>query len=136
MCDVESYIYMPLLEEIGYMPKHKYSYGPELRQHAVNIAAHFNLTDKALFQAQITSMDWDDAQKAFEDGSSRPDGLIRGMVDLWLWMDVVKVVWHGVSNVVLDRVWGGEGRATRMINASVMYINTGQLKNMPQVAEI
>ena len=25
MCDVESYFYLPLLEELGYMPKHKYS---------------------------------------------------------------------------------------------------------------
>ena len=24
MCDIESYIYMPLLEETGYMPSHKY----------------------------------------------------------------------------------------------------------------
>lgn len=78
---------------------------------------------------------WDDAQRAFEDGCSR-HGLIRGMLDLWLWADVVKVVWHGVSNVVWDRVWGGEGRVTRMVNASAMYINTGQLKNMPQVVEI
>ena len=25
MCDVESYIYLPLLEEVGYMPKEKYA---------------------------------------------------------------------------------------------------------------
>ena len=28
-CDIESYIYLPMLEEMGYMPKEKYSYGPE-----------------------------------------------------------------------------------------------------------
>lgn len=60
MCDVESYIYMPLLEELNYMPKHKYSYGPELRQHAYNIADHFNLVDKTLFQSKAISMDWDE----------------------------------------------------------------------------
>ena len=27
-CDIESYIYLPLLEELGYMPKHKYSFAP------------------------------------------------------------------------------------------------------------
>jgi hypothetical protein len=48
MCDVESYMYMPLLEETGYMPKHKYSYGPELLQHASRLANHFDLQDKAL----------------------------------------------------------------------------------------
>ncbi|KAI5238318.1 Metallo-dependent phosphatase [Aureobasidium subglaciale] len=79
---------------------------------------------------------WDDAQKAFEDGCSRPDGLVWSMVDFWLWIDVVKTLWHGVSSVIWDRVWGGEARSTRLINASVMYINTGQLKNAPQVVEI
>ena len=28
MCDVESYIYLPLLEEIGYVPKEKYAHAP------------------------------------------------------------------------------------------------------------
>ncbi|CAG5156772.1 uncharacterized protein ALTATR162_LOCUS4566 [Alternaria atra] len=32
-CDVESYIYMPFLEETGYVPKHKYASGDEIRQH-------------------------------------------------------------------------------------------------------
>jgi cation diffusion facilitator CzcD-associated flavoprotein CzcO len=62
MCDTESYIYMPLLEELNYMPKHKYSYGPELRKHADNIASHYHLKDKTLLQAKITSADWDDAR--------------------------------------------------------------------------
>lgn len=31
MCDVESYIYMPMLEEMDYMPKRKYAGGEELR---------------------------------------------------------------------------------------------------------
>lgn len=31
MCDVAADVYMPMLEETGYMPKHKYSYGQELR---------------------------------------------------------------------------------------------------------
>ena len=74
-------------------------------------------------------MYYDDAQKAFEDGCGRKDGFIRGFFDLWLWVDLVKVVWHGVGSVVWDRVWGGEGRASRLINASVMYINTGQLRD-------
>lgn len=82
------------------------------------------------------TMYYDDAQKAFEDGCGRKDGFIRGFFDLWLWVDLVKVVWHGVGSVVWDRVWGGEGRASRLVNASVMYINTGQLRNMPQVVGI
>ena len=30
MCDVEAYCYLPLLEELGYVPKHKYSFAPEI----------------------------------------------------------------------------------------------------------
>ncbi|KAJ7256802.1 hypothetical protein B0H12DRAFT_484144 [Mycena haematopus] len=63
MCDIESYIYMPLLEETGYMPRFKYAYGPELRAHANRIADKWRLTDKALFRTQCHSARWDDAAK-------------------------------------------------------------------------
>ena len=46
MCDVESYGYAPFLEETGYMPKHRYSYGAELREHANRIADKWNLREK------------------------------------------------------------------------------------------
>ena len=66
MCDVESYCYMPLLEETGYIPKHKYAYGPEIREHANRIAEHWDLTDKALFQTLIKSLVWDEATKDWQ----------------------------------------------------------------------
>src|SRR5579862_9544644 len=33
MCDVESYIYLPMLEELDYIPTRRYAYGEEIRQH-------------------------------------------------------------------------------------------------------
>ena len=63
MCDVEGYIYMPLLEETGYMPKHKYSYGPELRGHAARIAKDYKVDDRTIFRQSAKSMEWDDATK-------------------------------------------------------------------------
>src|SRR5580658_11010909 len=33
-CDIESYCYLPLVEELGYTPKEKYSYAPEIYQHS------------------------------------------------------------------------------------------------------
>jgi cyclohexanone monooxygenase len=33
-CDVESYIYMPLLEEVGTVPTEKYATGAEMLEHA------------------------------------------------------------------------------------------------------
>ncbi|KAL4809787.1 hypothetical protein BDV18DRAFT_129665 [Aspergillus unguis] len=59
MCDIESYIYMPLLEETGYMPTQKYVSGTELREHAERIAAKWNLTDKALFHSTVETVEWD-----------------------------------------------------------------------------
>jgi len=61
MCDVESYCYMPMLEELNYIPKHKYSYAPEIMGYAQNIARHYNLYDNSLLQTTVTSMEWDDS---------------------------------------------------------------------------
>ena len=62
MCDIESYIYMPLLEEMEYMPKHKYAYGSELREYADSVADKFNLRDKTLFRAEVNDLTWDDSE--------------------------------------------------------------------------
>ena len=63
-CDIESYIYMPLLEETGYMPTEKYAHAPELLAHAQRIGRHFGLYDQALLQTQILEMAWqEDARR-------------------------------------------------------------------------
>ena len=59
-CDTESYVYMPLLEEMGYMPKANFASGPEILAHAQAIARRFELYDRALFQTAITEARWDD----------------------------------------------------------------------------
>ena len=59
-CDIESYIYLPLLEELGYLPSEKYSHGPEIAAHASAIAAHYRLLDDPLFRTRVTAMQWDD----------------------------------------------------------------------------
>ena len=38
MCDVESYIYMPMLEDMDYIPKRRYAFGDEIREHLERIA--------------------------------------------------------------------------------------------------
>jgi cyclohexanone monooxygenase len=59
-CDIESYVYLPLLEETGYMPKEKYSFAPEIYEHAQRIGKHFNLYKRACFQTQVREARWDD----------------------------------------------------------------------------
>lgn len=60
-CDVESYIYLPLLEEIGYIPKQKYSNAPEILEHSKAIARFFDLYRNACLQTEVTEMRWDEA---------------------------------------------------------------------------
>ena len=62
MCDIEAHIYLPMLEELAYAPKHRYSYGPELLDVCQRIGRRYRLYDKALFQTTISTARWDDAQ--------------------------------------------------------------------------
>jgi len=57
-CDIESYIYLPLLEETGYIPKEKYSFAPEILAHARRIGEKFDLYRGALFQTLIKEIRW------------------------------------------------------------------------------
>ena len=59
-CDIESYIYLPLLEETGYVPKEKYSFAPEILAHARAIGEKYRLYDNACFQTEVTAMRWDE----------------------------------------------------------------------------
>lgn len=61
-CDIESYIYLPLLEEVGYVPKWKYSPGEEIRQHAMAIGRTFDLYRDACFQTGVRELQWDDGE--------------------------------------------------------------------------
>lgn len=56
---------MPLLEELGHMPTQKYAGGPELRQHANNIADKYELRDKTAFRMDTKAMDWDADSKTW-----------------------------------------------------------------------
>jgi cyclohexanone monooxygenase len=73
MCDVESYCYLPLLEELGYMPKHKYSFAPEILEHSRNIARHYDLYDDALMQTGVTELRWDEAAARWIISTDRGD---------------------------------------------------------------
>jgi cyclohexanone monooxygenase len=79
-CDIESYIYLPLLEELGYMPTEKYSHGPEIQAHAHAIAEHFGLMEDACFQTRVTSMRWDDAATAWVVSTDRGDRMYAQFV--------------------------------------------------------
>ncbi len=58
-CDIESYCYLPLLEELDWMPKEKYSYASEIYEHCQRIAKKFDLYKAACFQTKVTDLSWD-----------------------------------------------------------------------------
>jgi cation diffusion facilitator CzcD-associated flavoprotein CzcO len=58
-CDVESYVYMPLLEELGYIPTEKYAKGAEILAHCQHIAGHYDLYRDACLQTEVTEIRWD-----------------------------------------------------------------------------
>ena len=74
-CDIESYIYLPLLEELNYVPKEKYTHAPEMLAHSRAIAAQYNLYENALFQTEVTGMSWNDHDKEWNLTTNKGDSL-------------------------------------------------------------
>ena len=72
-CDVESYVYLPLLEELGYLPTHKYSFAPEIFEHSKRIARHYNLYDNACLSTNVTELRWDEANNRWVIETDRGD---------------------------------------------------------------
>ena len=57
-CDIESYIYFPLLEETGFVPQQKYTNASETLAYCAAIAEKYALAEKALFQTEVTATEW------------------------------------------------------------------------------
>ncbi|MCX2730200.1 NAD(P)/FAD-dependent oxidoreductase [Saccharopolyspora sp. NFXS83] len=72
-CDIESYIYLPLLEELGSLPDWKYSPGAEIRGHAQAIGHHFGLYANACFQTEVTDVEWDESATRWTVRTDRGD---------------------------------------------------------------
>ncbi len=75
MCDIESYIYLPLLEETGFMPADKYTKAKEILAHSRSIGEHYDLYDNALFQTEVTSAEWDEAARRWTVHTNQGDAI-------------------------------------------------------------
>ncbi len=72
-CDIESYCYLPLLEELNVMPKEKYSYAPEIFEHSQRIGREFNLYDVTYFQTRVRELRWLEDEKRWLVTTNRAD---------------------------------------------------------------
>jgi len=72
-CDIESYIYMPLLEDMNYIPKEKYSYAPEILEYSQSMATKYNLYNGALFHTEINNITWNESLKLWNVETNKGD---------------------------------------------------------------
>ena len=74
-CDVESYIYLPLCEELGFVPKEKYTHAPEILEHSHNIGEKYGLYEDACFQTEVTGLEWDELAANWIVRTNRNDSM-------------------------------------------------------------
>jgi cyclohexanone monooxygenase len=74
-CDNESYCYVPLLEELDFMPSKKFADGAEIFEHCRRIGKHFGLYDSAILSTQVRDLRWDDTIKRWRISTNRDDDI-------------------------------------------------------------
>lgn len=74
-CDIESYIYLPLCEELDFVPKEKYTHAPEILQHSKNIGEKYDLYANACFQTEVTAVEWDESALNWVIRTNRGDAM-------------------------------------------------------------
>jgi len=74
-CDVESYSYLPLLEEMGYIPTMKFASGFEILEYCQQMADRFGFYDRALFHTTVERTVWDEATKRWTVHTNRGDAM-------------------------------------------------------------
>ena len=73
MCDIEAYIYLPLCEELGYVPTEKYVHAPEILAHSQAIAKHYGLYRHALLETEVTRLEWEEQSRRWLVSTNRGD---------------------------------------------------------------
>jgi len=59
-CDTESYIYMPFLDDTGYVPAEKYSGQPEIQSYLKMLADQLGVTQRAVFNTKAQTLTWNE----------------------------------------------------------------------------
>ena len=72
-CDVESYSYLPLLEEMGYFPTMKFASGFEILEYCQSMAQRYGFYDHCLFHTTVEQTVWDEAAGRWTVHTDRGD---------------------------------------------------------------
>ena len=74
-CDNDAYCYVPMLEELNFVPSKKFADGAEIYEHCRRIAKHFGLYDGAIFSTQVRSLRWDESINRWRLDTNRGDDI-------------------------------------------------------------
>ncbi|CDO86288.1 monooxygenase [Mycobacterium triplex] len=81
-CDVESYVYIPLLEELGYIPVEKYAKGAEIFAHCQRIAEKYDLYRDACLRTEVQEIRWDATESRWMIRTNRGDEMRAKFVSM------------------------------------------------------
>ena len=74
-CDVEAYSYLPLLEEMEYIPTMKFAAGFEIMEYCQKMAGKFGFYDRCLFHTTVENTEWDEASGRWTVFTDRGDAM-------------------------------------------------------------
>lgn len=81
-CDVESYSYLPLLEEMGYYPTMKFASGFEILEYSQMMAEKTGFYDRCLFHTTVERTEWDEKEQRWTVFTNRGDKMRARVVIL------------------------------------------------------
>ncbi|MFE3002060.1 flavin-containing monooxygenase [Nocardia sp. NPDC059246] len=84
MCDTPALVYLPLLEETGYMPSQKWVHGPEIFEHCQRIGRQFGLYDNALFHTKVEQVVWEEEHSRWLVITNRGDRFTTSFLGMGL----------------------------------------------------
>ncbi len=79
-CDNDAYCYLPLLEEMDFMPSRKFTSGQEIREHAQSICRKYELYENALLHTMVESLRWDEQAKRWRVTTRQGDEICARFV--------------------------------------------------------
>jgi cyclohexanone monooxygenase len=74
-CDNDAYCYIPMLEELDFLPSKKFADGAEIFAHCQAMGKHFDLYEGAIFSTQVETMRWDESSKRWRLITNRGDNM-------------------------------------------------------------
>ena len=149
-CDIESYLYMPRLEEIGTVPSERYASGREIFEHSQRFGRHFKLYERAPFQTRVKRIAWDEDLARWRVTTDRGDEFRARFVTLSQG-PLAKVKLPGIEGLLdfkgrmfhtarwdYDYTGGdSEGGMTKLADQRIGVIGTGAtaIQVVPRLAE-